>query len=126
MPDTITGLSKPPAKPSNVYLVRWSFGGVRREDIPCHTIYAGARRRNSLVDSPHRHRRVDPADRHHHRRPPGKHRTLWHPHRERGMRSSAVLAITTSLVLVATAAAAANFAALSWIYDQLEHIERRL
>ena len=42
------------------------------------------------------------------------------------MRASAVLAITSGLVLVATAAAAANFAALSWIYDQLEHIERRL
>ena len=41
MPDTITGPAKPPAKPSNVYLIRWSFGGVRREDIPCHTIYAG-------------------------------------------------------------------------------------
>lgn len=34
-------LTTTPPAPTNVHVVRWSFGGVRREDIPCHTMYAG-------------------------------------------------------------------------------------
>jgi hypothetical protein len=34
-------LTSPPPAPTGVRVVRWSFGGIRREDIPCHTMYAG-------------------------------------------------------------------------------------